>query len=245
MKILRRFLDTLGFLTRLAPARVIPEEDMNQCMRYMIAVGITLGAIIVLPFALGLFSSSPWVQAWLMVVLNIYLTRGLHYDGLADVCDAVTTHTDPKRFWEVIKDSRSGAFGIIGLIMALGGQILLFHEILAAGAYVAILWTFILGRATCVWLGFYVRHLTRPGLGKLYIDGATLGVALATAVATFAIGILLIGPIAAITTIAIATATLIPLYRLAVHVNGANGDFLGCSVLLGELAAGLGIVLFL
>jgi len=245
MKIIRRFLDTLGFLTRLAPARVIPEEEMSQCMAYMTAVGATLGAVIVLPFALGLFASSPWVQAWLMVILNIYLTRGLHFDGLADVCDAVTTHTDPDRFWVVIKDSRSGAFGIIGLVMALGGQTLLFHEIIVAGSYATIVWTFILGRATCVWLGFYVRHLTKAGLGKLYIDGATLGVALATAVTTFVLGVILTGPIATIAAIAIATATLFPLYRLAVHVNGANGDFLGCSVLLGELAAGLGFLLFL
>ena len=198
-------------------------------MAYMPIVGMALGAVIVLPFMLGLFSSSPWVQAWLMVTLNIYLTRGLHFDGLADVCDAVTTHADPERFWTVIKDSRAGAFGVIGLIMAIGGQIILFHEMIIADAYATIFWAFILGRAACVWLGFYVRHLTRPGLGKLYIDGATLGVALIVAVATFGI----------------ATAALIPLYRLAMHVNGANGDFLGCSVLLGELAAGLGFAALL
>ena len=245
MKVVRRFLDTLGFLTRLAPARVIPEEEMNRCMAYMPVIGLVLGTVVVLPFALGLFSSSPWVQAWLMVALSVYLTRGLHFDGMADICDGVTTHADPDRFWEVIKDSRSGAFGVIGLVMALCGQIILFHEIIVAGSYTAILWAFILGRAACVWLGFYVRHLTRAGLGKLYIDGATLGVALTAAVTTFALGIFLAGPIATIAATLIATAALYPLYRLAMHVGGANGDFLGCSVLLGELAAGLGLLLFL
>ena len=245
MKVVRRFFDTLGFLTRLAPARVIPEKEMNKCMVYMPLVGLTLGVVIVLPFALGLFASSPWVQAWLMVVLSIYLTRGLHFDGLSDVCDAVTTHTDPDRFWEVIKDSRSGAFGVIGLVMALGGQIIIFHEMISAGAYTTVLWAFILGRAACVWLGFYIRHLTRPGLGKLYIDGATLGVALFSALTTFIVGSFLAGPIVTIAATLIATAALFPLYRLAVHVDGANGDFLGCSVLLGEIAAGLGFLLFL
>lgn len=242
---LRTFIDTLGFLTRLAPARVISEEDMNRCMAYMPLVGLVLGTVIVLPFALGLFSASPWAQAWLMVGLNIYLTRGLHFDGLGDVCDAVTTHADPDRFWVVIKDSRAGAFGVIGLIMTIGGEILLFHEMIAAGKITAVIWAFILGRAACVALGYRIRHLTRPGLGKLYIDGATLPVSLMAGAVTLATGFFLAGPITTVCGMLIAFLALIPLHRLAEHVRGANGDFLGCSVLLGELAAGLGFLMFM
>ncbi len=240
----RDFLDTLGFLTRLAPARVISKEAMNRCMRYMPLVGTLIGIIVALPFALGLFRSSPWIQAWLMVMLGIFITRGLHWDGLSDVCDAVTTHTDPVRFWQVIKDSRSGAFGVIGLVMALGGEIILFHELAAEGRYAAIAWAFILGRAAAVWLGYHVRHLTRPGLGKLYIDGATLGVALAATGFTFLTGIFMAGFLSTLAATAIVTAVLFGLFRLAVKVGGANGDFLGCAVILGELAAGLGCYLF-
>jgi adenosylcobinamide-GDP ribazoletransferase len=241
---LRDFLDTLGFLTRLAPSRVISKEAMNRCMRYMPMVGALIGAVVVLPFGLGLFADAPWVQAWLMVAISIFITRGLHMDGLSDVCDAVTTHTDPERFWQVIKDSRSGAFGVLGLIMALTGQILLFHEMADQNAFTAIAWAFILGRAAAVWLGYHVRHLTRPGLGKLYIDGASLGVALASTLFTFVAGLFMAGVFPTIAATAIVTLTLLALYRLAAKVQGANGDFLGCAVILGELAAGLGYVLF-
>lgn len=241
----RRFLDTLGFLTRLAPARVIPEEAMGQCIVWMPAVGAVLGAAVVLPFWLGLFGGSPWVQAWLMVGLNVYLTRGLHFDGLSDVCDAVTTHGDPDRFWKVVKDSRSGAFGVIGLVLALGGQVILFHEIAAQGAFAVVLWAFILGRAGCVGLAYRVRHLARPGLGKLYMEGATLHLALGVGAVTFVVGLLLAGFLPTLAGMVLASLALVPLYRLAEHVGGANGDFLGCAVLLGELAAGLGFVLVL
>jgi adenosylcobinamide-GDP ribazoletransferase len=240
---LRDFVDTLGFLTRLAPARVIPESAMNRCMRWMAPAGLVLGTVIVLPLWLGLFGDSPWVQAWLMVAASIFLTRGLHMDGLADVCDAVTTHTDPTRFWEVVKDSHTGAFGAMGLVMAVAGQILLFHAMLARGEYWAAAWAFVLGRAAAVWLGYHVRHLVRPGLGKLYIDGATLGVALATTVFAFAAGIIMAGFATALASTVIATAALLGLFRLADKVGGANGDFLGCAVILGELAAGLGFAL--
>jgi adenosylcobinamide-GDP ribazoletransferase len=241
--VLRDFFDTLGFLTRLAPARVIPESAMNRCMRWMPPAGLVLGLLIVLPLWLGLFADSPWVQAWLMVAASIYLTRGLHMDGLADVCDAVTTHTDPVRFWEVVKDSRTGAFGVMGLVMALAGQVVLFHAMLARGEYWAAAWAFVLGRAAAVWLGYHVRHLVRPGLGKLYIDGATLGVALAATLFTFAAGWIMAGLPATLASTVIVTLVLLGLFRLAEKVGGANGDFLGCAVILGELAAGLGFAL--
>lgn len=237
------FFDTLGFLTRLAPARVIPESSMNRCIRWMPLAGLVLGLIIALPLRLGLFADSPWVQAWLVVAASIYLTRGLHMDGLADVCDAVTTHTDPARFWEVVKDSRTGAFGAMGLVMALAGQVILFHTMLAHGQYWAVAWAFVLGRAAAVWLAYHVRHLVRPGLGKLYIDGATLGVALAATLITFAAGWIMIGLAATLASTIIVTLLLFGLFRLAENVGGANGDFLGCAVILGELAAGLGFAL--
>ena len=239
----RTFLDTLGFLTLLAPARVIPEERMARCMAHMIPVGLTLGLAVVLPFWLGLFSHAPWVQAFCMVGLSAVLTRGLHFDGLADVADAVTTHADPTRFWTVIKDSRAGAFGVMALVLALVGQVILFQELSSAGEYAAIVWAFALGRAACVALGYGVRHIVRPGLGKLYIDGATPPVAMATVAATFVLGAFMAGPLPALVAMAAAGVALWPLQRLAKHVDGANGDFLGAAIILGELAAGLGIAL--
>lgn len=243
MNILNRFLNTLGFLTRLAPARIIPEEEMNRCMAYMPAVGFALGTVIVLPFWLGLFGASTWVQAWLTVLLSILLTRGLHFDGLADVCDAVTTHGDPDRFWKVIKDSRAGAFGVLGLVMLVGGQILLFQKMYDNGLYTGVLWAFVLGRGGCVGFAYVTRHLARPGLGKLYIDGATLPVALIATGVTFVLGIFMLGPLATIAAMAIMTAVFFWLHQLAEHVKGVNGDFLGCSVMIGEVAAGLGYIL--
>lgn len=245
MRYMKRFVDTLGFLTRLAPARVISEEEMNQCMAYMTLVGLVLGGVVVLPFSVGLFGSTPWIQAWLMVGISVYLTRGLHLDGLGDICDAVTTHASPELFWKVVKDSRSGAFAIIGLALALAGLILLYHEMAAAKAFGAIIWSFVLGRCASVWLAYTSRHLARPGLGKLYIDGATLKVTLFSSGAALFLGCLLAGPIPTFFGMVIAGIAVLPLCRLAEHVGGVNGDFLGCAIILGELSSGLGFALFL
>ena len=241
----RHFFDTMGFMTRLGPTRLLPEESMARSMAYLPVVGLALGLVLTLPFWAGLFEGSAWTQAWAMVAASAFLTRGLHLDGLSDVLDAATAHTEPEKFWVVIKDSRSGAFGVMGLTLALGGQIVLLHEILSAGDFGVAVWSFVLGRATCVILGSRVRDLTRPGLGKLYIDGATDKVAFWAVGFTAVSGIALAGIGTTLAGVVLASVAVLGLYRLAFRVGGVNGDFLGAAVVLGELCAGLGYALTL
>lgn len=256
---LKRFLATLGFLSRLAPARVMDEADMRRSMFHLPLCGLVIGLCACAPALAGLFAGRPLVQAWLCVLLSAWLTRGLHLDGLADVMDGAGQHLNPERFWTIIKDSRSGTFGVAALILALLGQTLLFAEVLRArpdwGA-LALPWVFVFGRACAVLFGRVHRRLIRPGLGGLFLAGATL-----PAVA-WAVGLTLAIPLvpglapglqvpgttpllAASLAALIALAVLLPLHRLAKAVGGINGDFLGAAIMLGETAAAAGLALAL
>ncbi|MBU1042484.1 MAG: adenosylcobinamide-GDP ribazoletransferase, partial [Proteobacteria bacterium] len=164
-----RFLATLGFLSRLAPARVLPEDNLRRMMFHLPLCGLVIGAVIAAPAALGLLHGRPQVQAWLAVALLAYVTRGLHLDGLADVADGAAAHVEPERFWAIIKDSRSGAFGVTALILALGGQGMLFAEMLKDGQWWAVIWAVVFGRACAVVFGFCSRTYVRPGLGGLFL----------------------------------------------------------------------------
>ncbi|WP_243544697.1 adenosylcobinamide-GDP ribazoletransferase [Pseudodesulfovibrio tunisiensis] len=240
----RSYVNALSFMTRLVPARTIPDEDFRRGMACMPFVGLTLGLVLVVPIALGLFRSHTWVQAWLLMLGNVYLTRGLHMDGLSDVFDGVTAHTSPERFWSVVKDSRSGAFGVLSMVMASLGLVVLYHSLLDVGAYWAIAWAFVAGRTACVGLGYMARHLARPGLGKLHMDGATLSVALISGLITLVLGAFMAGPLGALAGMFLSAVAVVPLYRLAERVEGVNGDFLGCAIVLGECCACLGCLLF-
>jgi len=256
---LQRFLATLGFLSRLAPARVMDEADMRKSMFHLPLCGLVIGLCACAPALAGLFAGRPLVQAWLCVLLSAWLTRGLHLDGLADVMDGAGQHLNPERFWIIIKDSRSGTFGVAALILALLGQTLLFAEILRArpdwGAF-ALPWTFVFGRACAVIFGRVHRALIRPGLGGLFRAGATLPAAawavcltlllalvpaLAPALSVPAAPPLLAAGLATLA----ALAALLPLHRLAKAVGGVNGDFLGAAIMLGETAAAAGLALAL
>lgn len=115
------FLLALSFLTRLAPARLGTEADVARSTLYYPAAGLVLGAVLTIPFFLGFFANTPFLQAWWYVAAGAYLTRGLHYDGLADICDALGS--GPARYHAVLKDSRLGAFGALGLYIAISGML--------------------------------------------------------------------------------------------------------------------------
>ena len=62
--------------------------------------------------------SEPLTAAFLVAVM-IVVTRGLHLDGLMDVFDGVFGGFTPERRLELMRDSRVGAFGVIGAIAVL------------------------------------------------------------------------------------------------------------------------------
>ena len=237
-----RFLATLGFLSRLAPARLMPEADMRRAMFHLPLCGLVLGAVVAAPASFGLFAGRPLIQAWVCVLLSIFLTRGLHLDGLSDVLDGAAAHVDPERFWTIVKDSRCGTFGVAAVVLALLGQTVLFSEILRALPAWTLVWVFVFGRSCGVVFGWLNRRLTRPGLGGLFLSGAT------PAAVLWAFGLALgpalwLAPLAAGCAVLAALVLLTPLQRLCRAVAGVNGDFLGAAILLGELAAAAGLAL--
>ena len=76
-----RFYTALTFLTRLGRASIASNAEISASVDMYPLVGGVVGLFWVLASCLPLAS---WVLAWLMVMLNIWLTRGLHWDGWAD-----------------------------------------------------------------------------------------------------------------------------------------------------------------
>lgn len=226
-------------MTRLAPPRMVTPEELAATLIWMPVTGAVMGVLIIIPFALGLLSGHPEIQAWLTVGASIYITRGLHFDGISDITDGAGPYPDPDRFWRIVKDSRCGVFGVMALILAVGGQFLLFKEIYEAQAFGMVVWIFIVGRMGNVSMCLAGKDLARPGQGSLFMAGAnnlSFSVAL---LMTFLAGLLLTNLKVQLLTYTLCALCILFLYRLARKVRGANGDFLGAALVLCETAAAL------
>jgi len=235
-----RFLLALGFLTRLARARMAEEKEFSLLWPYFPLAGLVLGSVLVIPFALGFLQGYAWVQAWLLLGGSLFLTRGLHWDGWADLWDGWGSGTEGERFWTVLKDSHIGAFGVMGLVMGLVGQIFLFRTALASEAWKALVFVFILGRGSAVVLACRTRSLARPGLGLPFIQGATTTAVLVTLGQILLAGVFFLPlPVLALS-LAVDVLGLAGLVFLAHKKQGVNGDFLGAAIVWGETAGLLG-----
>jgi adenosylcobinamide-GDP ribazoletransferase len=107
----------MNFLTVLP---VGPSSRPGGAMLYWFpAAGLLLGlALAVFDTIAGAFFQPP-LRGILDVLFLAAVTGGLHLDGLADTADGLFSHRDPQRKLAIMKDSRTGAFGVLALIFVL------------------------------------------------------------------------------------------------------------------------------
>ncbi|MDP3820303.1 MAG: adenosylcobinamide-GDP ribazoletransferase [Burkholderiales bacterium] len=121
---LRLFFIALQFLTRLpAPRWVGFEPDwLNQSARHFPAVGLLVGAVAALVLVLGELLFPPAVAVGLSMAATLLLTGAFHEDGWADTCDALGggASIGRERALVIMKDSRIGTYGAVGLVLMLG-----------------------------------------------------------------------------------------------------------------------------
>ncbi|MEO6300296.1 MAG: adenosylcobinamide-GDP ribazoletransferase [Paracoccaceae bacterium] len=119
------FLLALQFLTRL---RLPVEVDyapaaMRDSPRWYPAVGVVVGILTgVLYWAsAGLFT--PVLAALIAVAAGVILTGALHEDGFADACDGLGGTQPRERVLEIMRDSRIGTYGVLGLGLMIAGKV--------------------------------------------------------------------------------------------------------------------------
>ena len=229
----------LTFLTRLGRARITTSAEISASMPMYPLVGGLIG-LLLLPVAMLPVSS--WVLAWILTGLNIYLTRGLHWDGWADLWDGWGSGATGMRFWDIVKDSHIGAFGTMGLILGLGLQTALFEAAIAHNAWTALLFAPVFGRFSCLVLARMSQSLSRPGLGQNAVQGATTS-ALILGGCTTLIPALALSPSHLGASLVLAVIPLAALVALGRRHNGVNGDFLGSAIIAGEICALLPLAL--
>ncbi|MFC1918848.1 adenosylcobinamide-GDP ribazoletransferase [Chloroflexota bacterium] len=116
-----RFLAALSFLTSIPlPRRFsVKTGEAGRSTAYFSLVGAIIGLLLAgLNWISSLFLPPALVNG-LLIAFLVLITGALHLDGLADTCDGIAGHKTTEDRWQVMHDSRSGAFGIIGIFLLL------------------------------------------------------------------------------------------------------------------------------
>ena len=247
---LRLFFIALQFLTRMqVPAWVGFEPDwLNQSARHFPAVGLFVGLVAALVLWAGHQLFTPAVAVGLSMTATLLLTGGFHEDGLADTCDGLGGAVSRERALAIMKDSRIGAYGAMGLVMMLGLKAATLVSMPLAWAVPALLLAHTASRAAAVVL---IRTLPYAGDAEhakakplaCTVSRAGVGVALAWVVA-LALGLWAWQPPWAVaigvSLLAVAAGTLGCRRWLRRRLGGTTGDTLGATQQITELLALLG-----
>lgn len=111
---------SLQFLTRL-PIKVsvdFNEKNIRNSIFFYPYIGALIGAIAGLIY-LPISKYSNNIASLFALFLLIFLTGGLHIDGLSDTFDGFLSNRDKEKTMEIMKDSRIGAFGVLSIVILL------------------------------------------------------------------------------------------------------------------------------
>ena len=159
---LRLFFTALQFFTRLPIPQWVGYDEawMQPAIRYFPLIGWLTAAVAAGVYWLAGMIWPASIAALLSTVAGVLLTGALHEDGFADVCDGFGGGTSAERVLTIMKDSRVGAYGVIGIVLVLALKIAALAAMPAQQAIVALCIAQPLSRAFAaipVWRLDYVR----------------------------------------------------------------------------------------
>ncbi|MDN5898401.1 MAG: adenosylcobinamide-GDP ribazoletransferase, partial [Psychrobacter sp.] len=196
----------------------------------------------------------PLVAAVISTAFGIKLTGAFHEDGLADSCDGLGGGLTRERTLEIMKDSRLGTYGVLGLVSALLIKISLLASMPLFVAIVALIVGHTASRLLCISLltllpyGGEIEHAKAKPMAQqltplqgLYSSGWLL-LALGLVTFMFPYTVQQIGFaqwLLALVLALIATDYMRRLLRR--RLDGYTGDGLGATQQLSEIAIYVGL----
>jgi adenosylcobinamide-GDP ribazoletransferase len=198
-------------------------------------VGLLLGAGLAGALLVLHVLFPPLVAAVLLVTVWKAVTGGIHLDGLADSLDGLAGR-DPARRLAIMRDSRIGVFGAIGLILCLLLAVTSLADLSDPARARLLVLAPVVGRVAPLLVGGWLRPATPgQGLGAAFVGGLSRWAGPLSGLSGLALGSALLGPWGAMIAGVALGAALLWAGFAARRLGGLTGDVLGAVVELAEL----------
>ncbi len=224
------------------PARVPADAGaLGRSAGWFPVVGLALGGALATVDRGLAWLFPPILAALLTVTAWKLLTGGLHLDGLADCLDGLMGR-DPEHRLSIMRDSRIGVFGAVGLILVLLLELMSVAELPIGSRARALLVAPAVGRAMPPLLAAIFRPALPGGQGAAFARAVRPASAWIAGLIALAVSVLALGiPGFVVFALAAATAVAIGSF-LSNRLGGLTGDGFGASVEIAELAVLLALV---
>lgn len=240
---MKRFILMLQFLTKypLPFELQVEREDFTKGAVWFPMVGFVIGMTLYGLFLLTRTVDVLLARIAIVVAGEIFITGGLHLDGLADAFDGLYSYRNKERMLEIMKDSRVGTNGVLILIV----DILLKVVLLSAIPVTALPWVMVLmpvyGRFNGILLAAISKYARPEGMGGFFIGKIKAVQMLFIILTTLVVGLLHISALLYLPVLIL--LTLLYRYHVQAKLGGVTGDIIGAWIELSELAFLLMVVI--
>lgn len=160
------FWHAVAFLTRLPVPGKLADEAWAKSPAWYPLVGGMLGSLLALIAYAGSYLMPPWVLAFVLVTMWVYLTGGLHLDGLMDTADGFGSYRSKERILEIMKDSRVGAMGVLAAILLLGNKVAALEYLHGPSLWTGLVLAPVIGRTVMLAALYWLPYARQDGLAK-------------------------------------------------------------------------------
>jgi adenosylcobinamide-GDP ribazoletransferase len=233
-------LTAIMFFTRIPVPANLPfsKELLNRAIRYFPLVGALVGVLTGLVFMAASMVFPTSIALLLSMISGILITGAFHEDGFADFCDGYGGGYTTEKVLEIMKDSRLGTYGTIGLLAMLAVKWASLNSLSLESVVPVLIAAHIFSRVAPVWLIFTVPYIRADEQSKAKPLGneATMGsVVIASVTAIIALVWI---PSEKMVVLVLVQFLVFVLFRAYIirRTGGYTGDVLGALQQLSEVA---------
>ena len=234
------FLAAIQFLTSIPipGKRELSPETLGRATAWFPVVGIIIGLVLAGLNWLLLLILPPALVNTLLIAALVILTGAMHLDGLADTCDGIAGHKTVEERWKVMHDSRTGAFGVVGIVLILLVKYVTLNNIPPVFMTVVLILMPVVSRWAMVYAIYVYRYARPSGLGTAFKQATRWPQFVAATIITLAVSVALM-PWFSMTGLLIIFSILIITTALAFYFRykfaGLTGDTYGAINELAEM----------
>ena len=239
MRLIRSFIIAFSTYSKIPMPHVDwSEENKRYSMCFFPLIGLAVGLVLAAwLWICRRLNIGPFLRGSIAAVLPLIVTGGIHMDGFMDTMDAMASWQTRARRLEILKDSHTGAFAVIGCCAYLLASAGLYSEL---NLIWPMLCVFVISRSLSA---FALNHLPKVNPGGMlsgFADAAkkrAVDIACSIYLLICAVGLIILWKWIGLATIAAAGICLLYYRHFAMkHFGGVTGDLAGWFVQVTELA---------
>lgn len=212
------------------------EFDLRRAVIWFPIVGLLIGSLLAVAWT-GLVHSVPRpVATFLTVLLWVWLTGGMHLDGLADTSDALLSWRNRENMLEVMRSPQVGAVGMATLVSTLLAKAVALYNLPDAKVAAALLCAPLFGRSAQVLSTCLLPYAKEDGVAVTAFETGRKWPRALAALIPLVVCLQLGWESAALVVVGTFALTLTLLVRIRRLLGGMTGDTLGAVTEIVEAA---------